>query len=150
MAQATYRQVGKVINFANDSGSDIALSDIIVLNDRVVIAADAIADGENGAVDTEGVFVFPVASAGAIDAGTHMYYDSDNEVVTATASGNTYAGVLVEDKADTATEAYIKLEPPTKQMAFIADSEAATVADLLTYTNALKNALVTAGLMLSE
>lgn len=62
------------------------------------VAKTDIADGKTGAVHISGVFSVPKAS-GAVTQGALLYWDSNNENLTTTASGNTLVCVAAEAAA---------------------------------------------------
>ena len=100
MATATFVHDGKAIDYTPALAVDAG--DVIVLNDLVGVAKLDIAANALGALATTGVFDFPksTGSSSAIAAGKKVYWDSDNEVMTETADGNTYAGKTVKAATD--------------------------------------------------
>jgi len=80
-------------------GSAVAAGDVVVQGDMVGIATQAIAANKVGALAINGgVWICPkaVTSGSALAAGTLVYWDATNEVVTATAGANKTFGYVVE------------------------------------------------------
>lgn len=96
---AVYVQEGVRIDYT--PGSDVLAEDVIVQVDLVGVACHDIAANVLGAIAIEGVFDFPKAtgSTDAIAAGTKLYWDSGNEVATATAGANKYIGKAIKAAA---------------------------------------------------
>jgi predicted RecA/RadA family phage recombinase len=101
MAQARFVHNGRAVDYT--PGSAVAAGAVIIQGPLVGIATRAIASGELGALETEGVFDI-VKATGAISAGALVYWDADGDPVsgtagsgalTTTSSGNTLAGKAV-------------------------------------------------------
>lgn len=73
------------------------------------IAANDIANGENGEVKTRGVFDITALSTDTGSPGAIWYWDNTNKRVTTTSSGNTKIGVGVATKSSGATTARVRL-----------------------------------------
>lgn len=71
--------------------SAVAAGDVIVLADSVAVASRPIAANTLGAVNVEGVFVFPKA-AEALSLGAVVYWNTTNNNITATSAGGKRAG----------------------------------------------------------
>ena len=110
MALATrFVQDGKNLDYSNTSGVDIDYLQVIPLTERIVIALNAIPNGEIGTVTDEGVFELP-AKIEAMSFGDPVYWDSTNHYVTKTAAGNIPAGFITAAKAQADTTALVNLE----------------------------------------
>lgn len=95
MAMATFVQVGDTIDYT--PGSAVAAGDVVVQVDLVGVATRAIAANALGALAVAGVFDFAKAtgSGEGIAAGTKVYWDTVNEVATATAGSLKLIGKTV-------------------------------------------------------
>jgi predicted RecA/RadA family phage recombinase len=91
---------GKVLDYTNASGVDIASGDTVLIGTLLGVALVNIPDGETGSVAIEGVFEIRKAT-GAITQGANLYWDADGNPVegasqtgalTTTSSGNTLGG----------------------------------------------------------
>ncbi|NMA46467.1 MAG: DUF2190 family protein [Lentisphaerae bacterium] len=83
-------QTGNSLDYT--PAADVAAGAVIQLGDNFFgVAPRAIAAGALGAVSVSGVYAFP-KGAGAIAAGAVVYWDADNQVITATAAANAYIG----------------------------------------------------------
>lgn len=74
----------------------------------VGVACEDIAAGAVGAVSTKGVYEFPAVTA-AMNFGDQVYWDNTNKKITKTATNNTPAGMVVQDKASGATAVRVKI-----------------------------------------
>lgn len=108
---AKYIQDGKIINFRNTTEDAIRYEDVIVLTDRIGVAAMDIPAGGLGTVAVDGVFQVPAETTSAFAVGQTVYWDKPNGRVTATKaeSGPVMAGMVVEAKASATASALIKL-----------------------------------------
>lgn len=107
MAKATFVQLGKNIDYAATEA--VEYMQIVPLTSCVGVALEAIEAGGTGTVTLEGVYDMPAASAEAIDAGAAVYYNATDDVITATATGNTPAGMAVAAKTASATTARVRI-----------------------------------------
>lgn len=151
MATATYIQEGEVIDFANSSGSAIAYKEVVPFGSRIVVAAEAIADGATGSVSLTGVFEIAAVNDTAFAVGDKLYWDNSAKKLQKTATAYV-AGLCVEAKLQAGTTAKVLLVDvgPVSQAATQAASTASTVADLKTDFNTLLAALKTAGIVASS
>lgn len=112
-----YTQEGAVLTYANDSGSDIAADDVVVMGDLVGFALVDIADGEEGSVAIEGVFEVTKVAGTAWGQGDKLDWDASADAfdigVTAASGDVEDAGVAAFAAASGATVGYIKLTPGT-------------------------------------
>ena len=92
---------------------DVAAGSIVVQADLVGIAQRAIPANTLGALAVEGIFDFPKATgtSSGIAAGTKVYWDATNSVVTATASTNKYLGKTTRAAADGDATVRVRLCP---------------------------------------
>lgn len=99
---ATFRQTGESIDYT--PGSAVTGGDVVVIGDIVAVAKRDIAANVLGAVAIKGVFRFPKAtgSSSALAAGTKVYWDAGNEVITSTSGANKVAGYVVAAASDDA------------------------------------------------
>lgn len=105
---ANYVQPGKIINYTNGTGSDIAYGDVVVLSSRIGVAECDIANGEIGSVGLEGVYEFPAETTAAFAVGQKIYWDNTNKCLTAT-EGAILAGIAVEVKDAADSSALVKM-----------------------------------------
>lgn len=107
--QAEYLNVGDRIDYANDTGSDIAVGDVVELNERIGVALVDIADGETGAVKTEGHFNLPAVTGSSFSVGDQVYWNTSSAYVTTTSTDNTPAGWVTAPKGSSVDEANVKI-----------------------------------------
>jgi len=79
--------------------SAVGVGDVVILGDLFTVADRPIPANVKGALAVEGAFTFPKASGTAINAGTVVYWDATNNVITATAGSNKRAGFAIETAA---------------------------------------------------
>lgn len=108
--QGEFRHKGDSVDYT--PASLVSAGDVIVQNSLVGVAKLGIAANALGALAVKGVFDFTKTAGGAtaIDAGEKVYWDDVGNVVTTTASGNTYLGKCVIDADDDAVLARCRLE----------------------------------------
>ena len=96
---ARYVQKGESIDYRPSEA--VAAGDVIVLNNLVGVARLDIAADTLGSLAVVGMFDVAKA-AGAVAAGTAVYWDAANHAATTTAAGNPYLGkaVLAAESAD--------------------------------------------------
>lgn len=104
---ATYLQNGLAIDYV--PATDIEAGDVIVLGTHIGIAKLDIPANTLGTLATTGVFEVPKDS-GAISAGISVYWDPEDQCVTATSSATTVPfGVAIADASASATVARVLL-----------------------------------------
>lgn len=108
MAKADYYGRGENLDYTNSGDEKIAAGDIVLIGERLAVAACDIEAGAVGAVITDGVFKLPKASE-ALTMGAVAYWDATNACVTATADGNTLCGYCTEDAAKDDATVPVKL-----------------------------------------
>ncbi|MCK5769474.1 DUF2190 family protein [Algiphilus sp.] len=77
-----YIQPGEVIDYANDTGEDIAVDAVVPIGGRIGVALVAIPDGTVGSVQLSGVFEVPKVTGTAIAQGAPIDYDDSEAAVT--------------------------------------------------------------------
>ena len=90
-------QCGKIIDWINDTGSDVTNKGVVDLTTRIGVAQVGIADGDIGAVEVVGVYEEVATTADAIAVGDQLYWNGTE--LTTTSTGNTPAGMAVTSKA---------------------------------------------------
>ena len=117
--KATYYQRGETLDYFPTE--NVENGAVVSLGNRIGVAAAPISAGEQGAVHVVGVFAMKKANTEEIKQGAAVYYDTDADVITATASkeegegaskttvNNTPAGYAVEAATTTATSVLVKL-----------------------------------------
>lgn len=108
---ARYIQKGNTINYKNTGSEAIEFEDVVVLTDRIGVAALDIPAGAVGAVNLTGVFEMPAETTAAFTVGQALYWDADNKRVTATKaqSGAVTAGIAVEPKTAAGASVLVRL-----------------------------------------
>lgn len=120
--KATYWQKGEVLDFTPTE--DVKNGQVVPIGSRVGVAGSDIPAGEQGHLHVVGVFEMDKATGEEITMGTALYYDADNDCVTAVASievpgegenaaattvTNTPAGYAAGDAGEKATTVLVKL-----------------------------------------
>lgn len=106
--EATYRQEGETINFAN-TGSAIKYGDVIPYGGGIVVAAEAIAaTSGNGNVYATGVFQMAAVTNAAFAVGDLLYWDNSGKVLQKVTTAY-FAGVCVLAKAQSTATAEVKI-----------------------------------------
>lgn len=103
---------GNVIDHTNSTGSTITAGSIVVIGSLLGVAIADIEDGETGAVDLDGVYVLPKASAAVFAKGDEVIYDVSAGVLISTgaAEGDLVGGsVAWEAKGDGTTSVAVRL-----------------------------------------
>jgi predicted RecA/RadA family phage recombinase len=90
MATADRVHTGDIYNAT--AGGTVVANEIGVVGGRVGIAQHAAVSGDTVAYAISGVYTFPTASASTFASGAVCYWNTSSAVITATASGNTFAG----------------------------------------------------------
>ena len=106
-------QTGVTIDYT--PGSAVSAGDVVVQGNLVGVALQDIAANVKGALCIQGVFDWPkaVLSTSAITAGTRLYWDAGNEIVTETAGSNKGRIHAVEAATAAATTVRAILSPGT-------------------------------------
>ena len=108
MAEAVYVHEGVRIHYT-PTAADVAEGQVVVIGELVGVATQPISKDAAGTVQIAGVFRF-AKSTGDIAAGTKLYWDDTNNVVTSTAAGNKYIGRSVEAAVSADTTVLVKIE----------------------------------------
>ena len=106
--KAEYQQKGETLNYTNPTEDFIEAGTLVVYGDICGIAATDLAPGQLGTIATTGVWRMP-KNTEAITGGAKVYYDEGENVVTATASSNTFVGIAIEDADASATTVAVRL-----------------------------------------
>ncbi len=70
-----YVQKGDSLEYLNESGSDIASGDAVVIGSQIGVAAADIVDDDSGTVNMEGVYTLPKTTGSAIAQGDPAIFD---------------------------------------------------------------------------
>lgn len=87
---------GNTLQWTNDTGSDVASGDGVVVGTIFGVAAGDIANGETGILNLVGVYELPKTGTQAWTVGAAIYWDATPGEATTVASGNPLIGVAVE------------------------------------------------------
>lgn len=117
------RKAGYVIYTA---GSDISAGDVVDIGDQYGIAVTDISNGDDGVVKLDGIWDLTLQTGETITVGDRLYWDSSNEVVTETATADTFIGTALEAKTTTSstTKLQVWLQPPWRQVVVGVDVQA--------------------------
>lgn len=108
MSKATYWQRGETLDFTNATNAIIEANTIMAVGDIVGVVGTDIEPGETGSLHIAGVFKMPKATASDVIAmGKKVYFSAAG--ITATASGNTYAGIAAAATAATDANILVRL-----------------------------------------
>lgn len=103
---ANYIQPGDTITVT--AGGAASSGDGLLVGDTFGICSYDVVSGGTVELVTRGVFTMPKA-AGALSQGDAVYWDDTAKNVTATTSGNTKIGVVIEDVTSGGTTAPVRL-----------------------------------------
>lgn len=108
MSKATYWQRGETLDFTNATNAIIEANTIMAVGDIVGVVGTDIEPGETGSLHIAGVFKMPKATESDVIAmGKKVYFSATG--ITATASGNTYAGIAAADSSATDADILVRL-----------------------------------------
>ena len=111
MAEATYVQYGDAIDYT--PGADVAVGQVVVLNDLIGIAKKAIPANTLGTLAVEGVFDVGKEDGAAVTfaIGDLVYWDDTNKFAVATdgAGANKLLGKAVKAAADADTLVRVRM-----------------------------------------
>lgn len=108
MSKAAYYQRGETLDYKNSGSEAIEAGEIVLIGNRIGIAATLIKSGQLGTVDVVGVFAMPKA-AEAITIGALVYWDAAAGNITATSTKNTLAGYAAADAGADDAEVLVKI-----------------------------------------
>jgi predicted RecA/RadA family phage recombinase len=156
-----YVQEGKIIDFANTSGSAIASGDVVLQGEIIGVAVTNIAATTGtGAVAIKGVFKLPLAGSLAITAGDAVFWNAGTKTVTktntdsqlgfATTSQNSndpFVNVLLNPTGSGTTAIAADVAAVATANAVDLATAEALANQLKTTVNAILTSLKTAGIM---
>lgn len=108
--RAEYVQKGENITYINAGDKDIKFGEVIVIGDRIAVAATDIKTGETGELFLTGAFEMAKVSGTAIATGKEVYYNATEDCIVTTKTGNVYAGVAIKDTLAEEVVAVIKID----------------------------------------
>lgn len=101
-------QEGKIIDWENTTGVEVANKSVVDLGTRIGVAQTVIAIGETGAVELVGVYEETASTADEINVGDALYWNGTS--LTTTSTDNTPAGMATSAKAAaTAGSVYVRI-----------------------------------------
>ena len=86
-------QNGKVIDYANASGSDVTSGSLVAIGGMVGVALIDIADGDIGSVGVSGVYEVSNGGSAAIAQGDELFFDATTGAVDGVNTSNQFAGL---------------------------------------------------------
>lgn len=107
--QAIFQYEGKTINFTNGGEDAVAVGSVVSLGSRVGVALETIAPGATGGIKLTGVWRMPAVNNAAFEVGDELYWDATNSKLTKVDTDTIPAGVCIEDKAASGTEALVRI-----------------------------------------
>jgi predicted RecA/RadA family phage recombinase len=102
-----FLQVGDTVTVA--APADVSSGDLVVAGSLFGVAATDAASGKPVEIVTTGVFTLPKTSAQAWTLGVKVYWDSENAVLTTTASTNLFIGHAVAAAANPSAAGDVRL-----------------------------------------
>jgi Uncharacterized conserved protein len=105
----SFIQEGEVLDWTNNTGTDVAYRDVIPSGGRIFIAGENIANGASGSVNCEGVWELPADNTTAFVVGDVLYWDNAAGKITKTA-GTYRAGYCTAPKAQADTTSLVKID----------------------------------------
>jgi predicted RecA/RadA family phage recombinase len=103
-----YIQEGEVLTITNTTSDDILSGDFVVVGYLFGVACGDILAGEDGEIQTEGVFDLP-KDASVFAVGDRVEWEPTGGTVTASGSGSIMIGVCVQAAATGAATVRVKL-----------------------------------------
>lgn len=100
-------QPGRVVTAI--APADVSSGDLVVVGTLFGVAATDAKSGEPVEIVTEGVFTLAKTSAQAWTQGVKVYWDSENKVLTTTASTNLFIGHAVIGAANPSASGVVRL-----------------------------------------
>ena len=129
---------------------------VIIIDNIVGVTKEDIAANKRGAIDLEGLFLWPKATGGgsAISDGVDLFWDDANQVVTEdeAAGVNTYVGrsTTAATDDDATIKGYLTPSGTQRVAAFVADSAGADIAGVNADIEAIRDVLVAACLLAAD
>jgi len=105
----SYVQNGEILDWINDTGSDVAYRDVIPSGGRIFVAGENIKAGNTGSVNTEGVYELPTDNTTTFTTGDTLYWDATNGILTKTPTAYK-AGYATATKIQADTTAMVKID----------------------------------------
>ncbi len=105
--KAEYHQPGDTLNYINPTDDFITEETLVIFGSICGITATDIAPGQLGTLSTKGVYRMTKNTA-AITGGAKVYYDEENDVVSATES-DVFVGIAIEDADTSAATVLVRL-----------------------------------------
>ncbi|MEG0937912.1 MAG: DUF2190 family protein [Comamonas sp.] len=105
-------QPGKVLDYVNDTGADIASGDVVKAGALLGVALKDIPDGETGSVAVDGVFAVPKVAGTAIAQGAAVVFKAATKAFTvgATAAGDVSGAAAVAFNAAAAGDTVVNIK----------------------------------------
>jgi predicted RecA/RadA family phage recombinase len=110
-----YNRPSGQVTWTNGTGSAVAAGDVVVLGNRIGIAAVDIANGSSGVIDISGVFTLAAVNTVAFAVGDDLFWDATAAKLNKTEADNNYAGMCDAVKAETATTAKVEINAPSRK-----------------------------------
>ena len=117
---AKYVSAGMTIDITAEK--DIAVGDVVIVEELVGVAVRDIAKDAAGALAISGIYEFPT-DATEIKQGKPVYWDKAQSKVVTTAESNKYIGKVAKTSAEGATVVAVILNAP-----YVADTQASEAA----------------------
>ena len=117
---AKYVSEGKTIDYT--AAADVAVGDVVVVENLIGVAIRPIAKGETGALAISGVYELPTDSA-EVKQGKAVYWDTEGKKVVTEAEGKKYIGKAAATSANGETVVAVILNAP-----YVADTQASEAA----------------------
>ena len=109
MATANYIQKGDIIAFENQTDTTIKYNQLVLMTDIIGVAVADIPAGNIGSVRIDGAFSIKAETTAEFTMGQVIYFDSTQNLATATATDNQKLGVAIATKATAENTALIKI-----------------------------------------
>lgn len=106
--EAQFVQEGKAIDYT-PSGSAVSAGEVIMVGELFGVAARDIADGELGALQTEGVFKIKKNTSTAFTLGAKAFWDVADNELNSDSVNNPLAGTVVEAALAADTHCFVKI-----------------------------------------
>jgi predicted RecA/RadA family phage recombinase len=105
-----YVQAGETLPFTNITSNPVSSGDLVVVGALIGVAAGDVAAGDDGEMETEGVFTLPKASASEDIGAGDLLYEDDGEVTgTPGTDSKPLVGAAVADSGSGVATVRVKL-----------------------------------------